>query len=186
MRGTFLVFLALVLAVPAHGEPAPSAEVWKPVRAFIGSWTGARSGPDGSGKVTRQVESATDNRQLVVLERPQGRAEAYSWGAIAYDAAQGALVIRPHGDAAGIGASELVLEAVDPEATRLVFASPAGSPRPTRLTYERVGWNEFVERLEESPSGGPFALVWETRFKRGAPKIAYKAPRDLLDRSASR
>ena len=187
MRGTFLVVLALVFAAPALAESGPPAEVWRPVRAFIGSWTGARSGADFAGKVTRQVESSRDNRQLVVLERPQkGRGEAFSWGAIAFDPARQTLVIRPHGDGAGIGVSELVLETGDPDGARLVFASPAGSPRPTRLTYERVDWDEFVERLEESPTDGSFALVSETRFKRGGSRIALRAPRELQDRSASR
>jgi len=189
MRGTFSMIAALALAIAAApaaaGEAAPAAETWQPVRVFIGSWSGARTAGGSEGKVVRQVESSTDNRQLVVLERARG-SDAASWGAIAFDPARQALVLRPYGEA-GIAASELVLEAADPpNGSRLVFVTPPGSPHPTRLTYELTGWNEFVERLEEGKDGGSFALVSETRFKRGNARLALKAGRDATDRTAKR
>jgi len=188
MRGMFSMIVALALAfaaVPAAAaEAPPAAETWQPVQVFIGSWSGARTAGGSEEKVVRQVESSTDNRQLVVLERPNG-SDAASWGAIAFDDARQALVLRPYGEA-GIAASELVLEKVDPNANRLVFTTPAGSPRPTRLTYELAGWNEYVERLEEGKDGGSFALVSETRFKRGSSRLALKAARAASDRTAKR
>jgi hypothetical protein len=163
MRKVLLAVLALVFAVPAHGDTAPPAEPWRPVRVFIGSWTGSRGVAEFTVKVDRKYASASDRRQLVVTEKANGHPE--TWGAIAFDAERQTLVIR----LAENGATDLVLEPGDPgelEATRLVFATPAGSAHPARITYEQVNWNEFVERLEESKADGQFAVVSETHFKR--------------------
>jgi hypothetical protein len=183
MRAMLLVLLALVTALPAQAQGPSAADAWRPVRVFIGSWTGSRTGPGPALKVARQVEAASDNRHLVVSEKAAGRAQ--TWGTIAFDPTRGALVLRAHGERAG--APDLVLAPAEPEATRLVFASPAGSARAVRITYERVSWNELVERQEEGPADGPLTLVAETRFKRGAPKFAFNpVPKPVSEPSAAR
>jgi len=46
-----------------------------------------------------------------------------------------------------------------------LFEGPGADSR-TRVTYDRPGWNTFVERVERSSGGAPYALLLETRFER--------------------
>ena len=174
MRGSFfpggpgaLLFAALFALAPAApavaGEAAAPAEAWSPLRVFIGSWSGSST----AGKVTRQFESSSDNRHLVVLEKA-GKAEVAPWGDIAWDAARQALVLDPAADG-----TELVLQPADASG-KVVFASSKDGAGATRLSYEVVGWNELVERLEVAGADGKLALARETRFKRGSSKLALK------------
>ena len=171
--------LGLVPAGPALSEPVSPAEAWRPVRVFIGSWTGNTG--TAKEKVTRQFASSNDNRRLVVLER--NGEDVASWGEIAYDADLHNLVLLPRE-----GAPELVLQRFEtpnlPE--RLVFESAPDGSRAARLTYEFKDWNEFVERLEERGSDGRYTVTRETRFKRGNTKLALKPSADAPERTAGR
>jgi len=154
------IVLALTVAAAASGP----AEDWKPFYAFMGTWVGTRTGAPGPARVTRDYESIDGNQRLLVSE---GRASNRSpWGLVSIDPIRGGFVLRrlgPDGDP-----SDLILGEVSNGGATLVFetAADAGGPLALRITDERHGWDEFVERVEARSNGAPFTLVSETEFRR--------------------
>ena len=160
MRVTHFVILALLAASTAFADPGP--EAWSPLRPFIGSWSGLRTGGAGSQKIVRQVESGVLEAHIKILDRVRGRDEVR--GVIRFDGARQGLVLR----AAGAGGEilELPFDAAASNDSRLVFGSLTSGPGSTLVSYERQGWNQFVERVEHASNEGRPELVSEVRFRR--------------------
>jgi hypothetical protein len=150
---------------------ANSTEAWAPLRAFIGSWSGVQSAAPGAAdapnskaaKLTRKFETGLNSKHLEVADRSNGSDWALA-GVISFDAGHGALVLRKF--AADGKVNDLALDAAASNTTHLVFAGAGEQPGRTRVTYDRSGWNDFVERVEYAPEGKEFSLVSETKFKR--------------------
>jgi hypothetical protein len=162
MRAVLVLALAVSVASMASAATVDPTAVWRPMYPFLGTWKGTRAGANGPVTVTRGYASSATNHHLEITETGGGRTQA-AWGIVSFDPERQALVLR-HLDADG-SSSDL---AFDPASTadRLVFASPESSATRTRVTYERAGWNNFVERVEVAAGGGPFTVVAETRFVR--------------------
>ncbi len=154
------IALALTLAAAASGP----TEDWSPFFAFVGTWTGTRSGGSGPARVTRDYESIDGSRRLLVSEGPPSNRSP--WGLVSIDPIRGGFVLTPLG--AGGGTSELVLSEVSNGGSKLVFVTEpgGGGASAVRITDERHGPDDFVERLEARSNGGPFTLVSETDFRR--------------------
>ena len=157
------MFAALVLAVavstaPPSGTAAPDqTEAWRPMHAYIGTWKSV-----GAERRTRVYASAATNHHLEITESGASHDRAV-WGIVSYDAARGVLVLRRF--VADGDALDLALDPSSSTAEHLVFEGPGADSR-TRVTYDRPGWNTFVERVERSSGGAPYALLLETRFER--------------------
>ena len=157
------MFAALVLAFAAStGSPAVAVapaptEAWRPLYAYIGTWKST-----GAERRTRVYASAATNHHLEITESGSGHDRAV-WGIVSYDGVRGVLVLRRF-----VADGEALDLALDPSAStaeHLVFEGTGPDSR-TRVTYDRPGWNTFVERVERSTGGTPFALLLETRFER--------------------
>ena len=157
------MFAALVLAVAVStaspsGTAAPDqTEAWRPMHAYIGTWKSV-----GAEKRTRVYASAATNHHLEITESGADHDRAV-WGIVSYDATRGGLVLRRF--VADGDALDLALDPAASTAEHLVFEGPGADTR-TRVTYDRTNWNSFVERVERSSGGEPFALLVETRFER--------------------
>jgi hypothetical protein len=163
MRAALILAFALALASGAGAATADPTEAWKPIHAFIGTWKGVRPAAQGAVKVTRTYASAPTNHHIEITEKGGDRSRAV-WGVVSFDPQRQALVLRHF--AADGAASDV---AHDPAATtgdQLVFASADSEGARTRITYERAGWRNFVERIELASGSGPYTLVSETRFVR--------------------
>lgn len=158
-----ITLAVLVVATTAFGAP-PSHVAWRPVHAFIGSWTGSRSAPDGPLKVVRTYASGTDNRHVRVREKIAGRPDGGRHDEIRFDAERGVLVLRHIVEDGKF--VDLALAPVESNATRLVFAGVTDNPGRVRVTVESAGWNAFVERVEHAAPGAEFVVIAETRFRR--------------------
>lgn len=159
------LLLVLVALIPAWAGAATvdPTEVWRPMHSFIGSWKGTRPAADGTVKLTRVYESAETNHHLQITEKAGGGPAAV-WGTVNFDEGLGVLVVRhqaPDGST-----TNAAYDAAASTPDKLVFESPAADPTRTRITYERSGWNNFVERVELATGGGAYTLVSETRFER--------------------
>ena len=164
MRAAALVLaLAVLIAPPSRAQTVAPAEAWQPMHWFIGTWKGTRAEAGDPAKVIRVYASAATNHHLEITETAGGRPRAV-WGVVSFDPGGQSLVLRQFGaDGSSVDAA---LEAPGSPSGPVVFASAESGPSRTRITYERMGANSFVERIEQSTGGGSFSLVSETRFVR--------------------
>src|SRR5262245_28652186 len=158
-------------SVTTTGEASPSnavtdlataEEVLKPLRAFVGNWSGTRNETSGKVQVTREYGTTEDNRALKIMEKAKGRLRV--WGLIKYDPTSQALVLeqlRPEG-----GSLRLGLDRSVSTETRLVFTTADHDPEQTRVVLDRASWDEFSEHIERGTQGGGVTLVSDARFKR--------------------
>jgi len=141
---------------------ATAEEVLKPLRAFVGNWSGTRNETSGKVQVTREYGTTGDNRALKIMEKAKGRLRV--WGLIKYDPTSHALVLeqlRPEG-----GSLRLGLDRSASSETRLVFTTADHDPEQTRVVLDRASWDEFSEHIERETQGGGVTLVSDARFKR--------------------
>jgi hypothetical protein len=101
---------------------------------------------------------------LEITESGGGRSKAAVLGMVSFDPQRQALVLRQF--AADGTAADLVLDSALSTAGQVVFASADAEPARVRITYARAGAKTFVERIERSAGGEPFAVVSETHFVR--------------------
>jgi len=152
------ILLSLTLAAAAS---APT-EDWKPFYAFVGTWVGTRTGASGQVHVIRDYQTIDGGQRLLVSEGPASNRSP--WGLVSIDPIRGGFVLRGLG--VDGGSSELVLTSVSDGGATLVFdAVPGGGQGPVRITDERRGPDEFVERVERW-GGASSTLVSETQFRR--------------------
>jgi hypothetical protein len=164
MRAALVLALAISFASAAGAATLDATEAFRPMHPFIGTWKGTRGGAEAPVKVTRVYASAPTNHHLEITESGGGRSPAGVWGMLSFDPQRQGLVLRHFG--ADGSASDLVFDPAASTDERLVFTSLESEATHTRITYERAGWKNFVERIELSTSGGPFAVVSETKFVR--------------------
>lgn len=164
MRAAMVLAMAVSIASWAGAATIDPAEAWRPMHPFIGSWKGTRGGADGPVKVTRVYAAASTNHHLEITERGGGRSRAAVQGMMSFDPQRQVLVLREF--TADGSASDLLLDPAASTTGKLVFVSSESEAMRTRITYERPAAKTFVERIEHSASGEPFAVVSETHFVR--------------------
>jgi hypothetical protein len=166
MRAARSLVLALAVSIPSWAGAAAvdPADAWRPMHPFMGTWKGTRQGSDGTIKVTRVFATAPTNRHLEITESDGGRSRTAVWGIVSLDRERGLLVLRQFG-ADGL-ASDLTLVPAASSGEQLVFATPESEAARVRITYERADAKTLIERIEQSASGAPLALVSEMRFVR--------------------
>ena len=155
MRQLVLTLLLTVNLVTTGGD-------WSPFLPFMGSWSGTRTTSSGKVAVTRDYEPVDNNQRLLVSDRVGS--SRTPWGLLSFDSDRGSFVLRRF---AGDGSTaDLVLKDVTDGGATLVFdAGSDNGGNVERITHERHGSNEFVERVE-SGRGTSFTLVSETQFRR--------------------
>jgi hypothetical protein len=159
---------SLVLAVvltSGDGATSSSPKDWAPLNAYVGAWRASVAVSNSKGPVIREYAPSADNQRLEVVEEVGKKRRP--WGAIRFDAARHVLVLTRF-RANGVSEADLFLTGVSDDRRTLVFASEAssGAPAVERITLERRGWDEFVERVETAADGTAFVTVSETHFLR--------------------
>lgn len=158
-----ILVLAIALASGSATADVATPEDWAPMNAFVGEWDGTRVTPTDKVKVSRRYEPAEANHHLQITEKVDGHRSP--WGVVRFDAAHRIMVLSRTitGDTPP---ADLFLTAVSEDRSRLVFtAERSDGSAAERLTLQRNGWNEFVERYETAAEGD-FKLIYETRFRR--------------------
>jgi hypothetical protein len=165
MRAAWVLALAVSITSLASAATIDPADAWRPMYSFIGTWKATRTGSDGPVKVTRIYASAPTNHHLEITEAIGGaRSRAVVRGMVSFDPQRQGLVLRHFG--ADGSALDMAFDPAASTTEQAVFVSLESEAARTRITYERKGAKTFVERIERSAGGEPFAVVSETRFMR--------------------
>jgi hypothetical protein len=184
MKRTVLsVLLAVVLSVLATGAPAGQAQkagapadVWAPLRFFVGSWAGQGEGSPGMGKGVQTFEFILRGTFLHVRNKavfdpqdknPQGEVHE-DWGVFSYDKARQTFVLRQFHVEGFV--NQYVLEHAAPEAKTFVFVSEAIENIPAgfkaRLTYKILDADTFEQTFDLAPPGQEFSCYSKGVMKR--------------------
>ena len=178
----------LLVAAPTPGRAAdddakkatspakPPADPWKPLRFFVGSWTGTGKGEPGESTVKREyrfilgdrfLEAVNQSTYLPQEKNPKGEVHE-DRGIFSWDRARRRFVLRQFHVEGFV--NEYVADSVAAGAEWLVFTTESVENIPpgfrARETYRILGPDEFVERFEIAEPGKEFALYSETVLRR--------------------
>jgi hypothetical protein len=154
----------------------PEADVWEPLRFFLGTWSGTCSGKPGEGRVERSYAFVLNEQFLQVTGRstfePQERnpdGEIHEeLGLWSYDRARGVHVCREF-LAEGF-VNRYVLESHD--AARLVLVTEAIESLPpgweARTTVEILSEDHFTETFELRKPDGNWDCYITTELRRAS------------------
>ncbi|HET9252114.1 MAG TPA: hypothetical protein VFP58_08365 [Candidatus Eisenbacteria bacterium] len=160
----------------APGTQSAKADPWKPLRYFVGSWTGTAKGEPGNGVVKREYRFILGDRFLEAVNQstyppqdanPKGEVHE-DRGMFSWDRARRRFVLRQFHVEGFV--NEYVADSLGADAERIVFTTESIENIPAgfrgRETYRILGPDEFVERFEIAEPGKEFALYSETVLKR--------------------
>jgi len=158
------MFTNLVIAVLITASGSATADGWAPFRAFMGTWSGTRTTSSGKVPVTRSYEAIAANQHLLVTDRVAS--ERAPWGMVSFDSDRQGFVLRRFDSNGNV--VDFVLSSVSDGGDRLVFdaVSNNGAAGVERITHERHGWDEYVERVEAGTNATALTVVSETQFHR--------------------
>jgi len=170
----FLCFGVLSAANLNAQSPAPTDDVWRPLRFLLGSWEGTISGQPGNGSGTREYRLVLGDRFIEVRNRsfyppqeknPKGETHE-DVGFISYDRNRKAFVFRQF----HIEGFVNTYVATPSAGNALVFTSEAIENIPAgwraRETYRAVSVDEWLEIFELAEPGKDFTTYSETRLKK--------------------
>jgi hypothetical protein len=174
-----LRFISLLLFSPivfCSGSDPTEADVWLPLRPFLGTWEGNVNGEPGAGKAERTYRFTLRDRFIQITNKsvylpqeknPKGEIHE-DVGFISYDARAKKFILRQFHVEGFV--NQFALETLDEQQRTLVFVSTAieniAPGWRARETYRFLNNDEFIETFALAPSGKDFATYSETRFRR--------------------
>jgi len=172
----FIIFVLFIFSIAVGQTPNKEADIWQPLRYFIGKWEGYGSGKAGYEKGLREYRLILNDQYLYYSERtvvkPQegnSSGELHEeWTLFSYDRSRKKYVIRQFNSEGFI--NELVMKKISPDSATFIFVSEKMENLPPgfrgRLTYIIQNENEFTEKFELAPPGGDFQPFTNNYWKR--------------------
>ena len=160
----------------AESTPASKPDPWKPMRVFLGEWTGDVSGEPGTGKSEREYKFVLHERFIHVANKSTYPAQPKNLkgevhedtGFISYDKAAKKFVLRQFHTEGFV--NQFMVETISADQRAFVFVSTAIENIPAgwraRESCKFTGENEFTETFELAEPGKDFAVYSETKFRR--------------------
>ncbi len=172
---TLLLCTTLAFAGDSHPNDS-KADVWWPVRPFIGNWEGDVSGEPGDGKAERSYAFALRDQFIQVTNKsvyppqeknPKGEVHQ-DVGFISYDKAAKKFILRQFHVEGFV--NQFALQSFDQEHRTFVFVSTAieniAPGWRAREIYKFPSNDEFIETFALANPGHDFATYSETHFHR--------------------
>lgn len=177
MLKTTLMSVALLLAAsPFFAQTNNGADVWQPMKYFVGQWEGTGTGKPGTSKVRRDYRFVLNGKFLQVQNQseyapqpsnPKGESHE-DWGLISFDKGRKQFVLRQFHVEGFV--SQYVTTSISADGKTIVFTSESIENIPTgyraRETYKIVSEDEFNETFELAAPGKEFELYTENRLRR--------------------
>jgi hypothetical protein len=172
----FVLLIVFVLALPTlPTAQTKQADVWEPLKFFLGKWEGVAEGEPGNSKVEREYRLVLNNKFMQVQNRsvydpqpknPKGEVHE-DWGMISFDKSRKQFVFRQfHVE----GFVNHYVSTSSEDGKTLVFTSESIENIPAgwraRETYRILGPDEFTETFELAEPGKDFKTYTEGRFRR--------------------
>jgi hypothetical protein len=173
------LFVAATLSaslVASPQEPPVAADVWAPLRFFVGSWTGAGEGTPGASTgeqtfafVLRGAYLQVRNRTIIAPQEKNPKGEVHEdWGLFSFDKTRRTFVLRQFHVEGFV--NQYVLEPVGQDGKILVFISEATENIPAgfkaRLTYKILDADTFEQTFDLAAPGQDFQCYSKGVMKR--------------------
>jgi hypothetical protein len=176
-RVSLLVLITLHLA--GAGQAPKPADVWQPLRVFVGNWRGQGAGEPGKGDYERTyrfifnerfIEIKNTSRWLPTTQNPKGEVHE-DLGYLSYDKSRKTFVLRQFHIEGFV--NQYRLESISEDGRKIVFISEAIENIPSgwraRETYEILGNDEFSETFWLAPPDKEFEVYTKAALKRIKP-----------------
>lgn len=167
---------ALVISSVAGQETTTPANVWEPLKFFVGKWVGTGKGKPGASKIEREYQFVFNGKYLRVQSRsvydpqpknPKGEIHE-EWGMISFDKSRKQFVFRQFHVEGFV--NQYVTTSISTDGKSIVFTSEGIENIPAgwraRETYKVVGPDEFAETFELAEPGKDFQTYSEGRLHR--------------------
>jgi hypothetical protein len=177
-----LRFVSLLLFSPILfcGASGPTeADVWQPLRPFLGTWDGEVNGEPGTGKAERSYAFSLRDRFIQITNKsvyqpqeknPKGEIHE-DIGFFSYDRRAKKFMLRQFHVEGFV--NQFALETLDRQQRCLVFVSTAieniAPGWRAKETYRFLDNDEFIETFALAPPGKDFTTYSETHFRRRRP-----------------
>lgn len=176
LKITFLSVTLLLAASTFLAQSNTGADVWQPMKYFVGQWEGTGTGKPGTSKVRRDYRFVLNDKFLQVQNQseyapqtsnPKGESHE-DWALISFDKARKQFVLRQFHVEGFV--SQYVTTSISADGKTIVFTSESIENIPAgyraRETYKIVSDDEFTETFELGGPGKEFELYTENRLRR--------------------
>lgn len=175
MPGRALLLIVL-LAASATTQTTQKADVWEPLKFFVGTWEGTSKGQPGQGTCEREYQFALNGKFLHVKNKstyapqeknPKGEVHE-DMGFFSYDRSRKKFILRQFHVEGFV--NQYLFDSKSEDGKTLSFITesieniPAGFK--AKETYRILNDSEFTETFELAEPGKAFEIYSETRFKR--------------------
>lgn len=176
LKITIIAVTLIVAATTFFAQSNTTADVWQPMKYFVGQWEGTGKGKPGESKVQRDYRFVLNGRFLQVQNRSQyapqpanPKGESHEdWGLISFDKSRKQFVLRQFHVEAFV--TQYVVTSVSADGKTIVFTSESIENIPAgwraRETYRIVSDDEFTETFELAGPGKEFEVYTENRLRR--------------------
>jgi hypothetical protein len=174
LRLVSLLLFSPILFCSASGPT--QADVWQPLRPFLGTWEGEVHGEPGAGKAERTYRFTLRDHFIQITNKsvyppqeknPKGEIHE-DIGFISYDAKAKKFMLRQFHVEGFV--NQFALESLDEQQRTLVFVTTAieniAMGWRAKETYRFLNNNEFIEIFALAPPGKDFTTYSETHFRR--------------------
>jgi hypothetical protein len=166
----------MMLMSPVGAAAQVKADLWQPLRTFIGDWKGTGGGEPGTGEYSRSYQFIFDGKFIEVRNKtvypkqpknPKGETHE-DVGYVSYDKARKSFIMRQFHKEGFV--NQYRLESISPDGKTIVFVSEALENLPAgfraRETYKLTAENEFSETFDIAEPGKDFQVYSTVTLKR--------------------
>jgi hypothetical protein len=177
MRKITVISITLLLAASTLlAQTKSAADVWQPMKYFVGQWEGTGKGKPGESKVRREYRFVLNGKFIQVQNQSEYAPQAANpkgeshedWGLISFDKARKQFVLRQFHVEGFV--SQYVTTSISDDGKTIIFTSESIENIPAgyraRETYKILSEDEFTETFELAGPGKEFEVYTENRLHR--------------------